>query len=485
MKLYNSLGRQVQDFKPILDGEVKLYSCGPTVYSYYHVGNLRNAVFNDTLRRALMVNGYTVRQVMNITDVGHLVSDEDAGEDKLEAGARLEGKSVWEVADFYIEAFKSDMASLNVLPPNGYSGSDGPYAKATDFIDQQIEIIELLLSKGFAYQTEEAIYFDVSKLPSYGELSGQRLSEKEVGARPDVVKDVQKRNPQDFALWFFLVGRFENHSMHWPSPWGAGFPGWHLECSAIVHATLGDPIDIHTGGVDHLGTHHPNEMAQTEAAFGHRLANYWIHNEHLLVDGRKMSKSLGNIYTLADVVSKGYEPECLRVLFLQSHYRTQSNFSWDSLTAASYFLKNIRDNFSWIYQSGIKSDQELPELADAIEKYKDDIKLALAGDLDTPKALAVLSAASDGFAVTPASKHDIPVLEEFDKFIQEALGFSVLDKERYSLSEEQEELRNQRDAARQAGDWSRADELKNDLLSNGLELLKDTPDGAIWYQKKD
>jgi cysteinyl-tRNA synthetase len=269
VKLHNTLGRQTEDFKPLGD-EVKLYSCGPTVYSYYHIGNLRNAVFNDTLRRALEANGYKVKQVMNITDVGHLDSDTDEGEDKLQAGAKHENKSVWELANFYTEAFKQDMADLNILPPNGYSGSAGPYAKATDFIDQQIEIIKILLDKGFAYQTEEAIYFDVAKLSSYGELSGQKLADKEVGARREVVKDPHKRSPQDFSLWFFTTGRFANHEMHWPSPWGDGFPGWHLECSAIIHATLGEPIDIHTGGVDHIGTHHPNEMLKTEVMILYR-----------------------------------------------------------------------------------------------------------------------------------------------------------------------------------------------------------------------
>jgi cysteinyl-tRNA synthetase len=483
VRLHNTLTRQVEEFKPIKTDSVSLYTCGPTVYSYYHIGNLRNAVFNDTLRRTLEANDYSVTHVMNITDVGHLDSDADEGEDKLEAGAKKDNKSVWDVAKFYTEAFKSDMAALNVLPPNGYSGPDGPYAMATDFIPQQIELVKILIDKGFAYQTDEAIYFDVSKLPSYGELSGQKLSEKEVGARGEVVKDVQKRNPQDFALWFFTVGRFAGHSMHWPTPWGDGFPGWHLECSAIIHATLGDPIDIHTGGVDHIGTHHPNEMAQTEAAFGHKLANYWVHNEHMLIDGRKMSKSLGNTYTLADVVAKGYSPSALRLLYLQSHYRTQSNFSWDSLMSSKYFLKNIQDNFSWVYQSGLITNEPIPGLTQTFEKFKATIKEALANDLDTPKALAILSEASDGFAVTPASQLDIPTVENFAKFIDTALGVPILDKRRYDLTGEQKELIAQREKARASKDWSRADELKVELQKSNLELLKDTPRGSIWYRK--
>ncbi len=279
MKLYNTLTRKVENFVPASGNNVSLYTCGPTVYDYYHIGNLRNAVFNDTLRRTLEASDYEVKHVMNITDVGHLVSDGDEGEDKLEKGARREGKTVWEVAEHYTEAFKRAMTAMNVLPPNGYKSPkyEDSYARATEFIDRQIEMVQLLIDKGFAYQTQQAVYFDVAKLPDYGILSGQRLADKEVGARSTVVTDSAKKSPHDFAVWFFAVGHFADHSMQWESPWGNGFPGWHLECSAIIHATLGDPIDIHTGGVDHIGTHHPNEMAQSEAAFGHPLAHYWIH----------------------------------------------------------------------------------------------------------------------------------------------------------------------------------------------------------------
>ncbi|HEX3082537.1 MAG TPA: cysteine--tRNA ligase, partial [Candidatus Saccharimonadia bacterium] len=245
MKLYNSLTRQIQPLKPEKPGEVSLYTCGPTVYNYYHIGNLRNAVFNDTLRRTLEASGLEVKHVMNITDVGHLVSDADEGEDKLEKGAAREGKTVWEVAEHYTEAFKADMAAMNVLPPSvnphREKNQSDPYARATDFISEQIDMVKALIDKGFAYQTKQAIYFDVTKLHSYGELSGQKLSDKEVAARSDVVTDPDKLHPQDFAVWFFTVGRYADHSMKWLSPWGEGFPGWHLECSAIIHATLGDP----------------------------------------------------------------------------------------------------------------------------------------------------------------------------------------------------------------------------------------------------
>lgn len=284
MQLYNTLTRSLMKLRPLRVGVISLYSCGPTVYAYAHIGNLRKFIFDDTLRRTLEAAGYEVHHVMNITDVGHLTSDADEGDDKLETGAKREGRTVWEVAAVYTEAFEADMEQINVRPPH-----DG-YAKATDYIEQQIEMVRLLLERGHAYQTEQAIYFDVTTAPDYGELSGQRLSDKEVGARSDVVTDPNKRHPSDFAVWFFAVGHFTGHTMRWATPWGEGFPGWHLECSAIIHATLGDPIDIHTGGVDHIGTHHPNEMAQTQGAFGHHLANIWAHSEFVLVDGAKMSK---------------------------------------------------------------------------------------------------------------------------------------------------------------------------------------------------
>jgi cysteinyl-tRNA synthetase len=286
IKVFNTLTRRIEDFKPISEEVVTLYTCGPTVYDYQHIGNFRKLVFDDTLRRTLSSSGYNVKHVMNITDVGHLVSDADEGEDKLEKGATREGKTVWQVAEHFTQAFKQDSDKLNILKPNGYKGENDNYARATDFINEQIDLIKILISKDFAYISENAIYFDVAKLPDYGELSGQKLSDKEVGVREEVVTDSNKRSPQDFALWFFLKGHYQHHAMHWPSPWGNGFPGWHLECSAIIHTLLKDPIDIHTGGVDLIGVHHTNEIAQTEAAYGNKLANYWVHSEHLLVDGQ-------------------------------------------------------------------------------------------------------------------------------------------------------------------------------------------------------
>jgi cysteinyl-tRNA synthetase len=392
LRLHNTLGRKTDEFVPRNAAEVTLYTCGPTVYDYPQLGNLRSFVFEDTLRRTLEASGYKVKHVMNITNVGHLVSDDDQGEDKLEKGAKRESKSVWEVATYYTDSFMEAARDLNLLEPNGYHGKEDNYARATDFIDEQIDIVNILLDKGFAYKTEQAIYFDVKKLPDYGILTGQKLIDKEVAARSDVITDENKKYPHDFALWFFTTGRFENHEMKWPSPWGEGFPGWHLECSAIIHATMGDPIDIHTGGVDHIGTHHTNEMAQTEAAFGNKLASFWVHNEFLMVDGQRMGKSLGNFLTLDDIRKKGFDPLALRLLFLQSHYRSQQNFTWEALEAAQKYLNQLRAFADLRFQAREKAE---PIRADYFGAIEHSILENMQNDLSSPSALAKLDEAID------------------------------------------------------------------------------------------
>ncbi len=465
IKLFNTLTRKLESFEPTRPPEVKLYTCGPTVYDYPQLGNLRSFVFDDTLRRTLEFSGYNVRHVMNITDVGHLVSDTDEGQDKLEKGAKREGKTVWQVADYYTKIFEKDAQSLNILPPNGYKGKDGPYAKATDFINEQVEMVALLLEKGFAYQTPEAIYFDTAKLETYGQLSHQKLSEKEVGARSEVVTDKNKKHPQDFALWFFRVGRFADHTMHWHSPWGDGFPGWHLECSAIIHKTLGDPVDIHTGGVDHIGTHHTNEMAQTEAAYGHQLSRFWLHNEFLLVEGQKMSKSLRNFYTLMDVEKKGYDPLALRVLFMQAHYRSQLNFTWASLEASSLLLNKWQAWADLVFQHKIAppiKNQESEILIREIQKN-------LNNDLDTSRAVA---------AISPYLKKGSPdryLLQNIDKL----LGLKL--SQRTDISDSQKGLIAEREKARSNHDWAKSDEIRSKLRSQLVEL-EDTPKGPVWQK---
>jgi len=475
MKFFNTLGRKVEEFKPIKDGEVTLYSCGPTVYDYQHIGNFRKFVFDDTLRRTLQVSGYNVKHVMNITDVGHLVSDADEGEDKLEKGAAREGKTVWEIAEHYTNAFKEDAKQLNILEPNGYHGDKDNYARATDFIEQQVELIQKLVDKQYAYVTESAIYFDVSKLPDYGELSGQKLSEKEIGVRDEIVTDSNKINPQDFAVWFFLKGHYEHHSMHWPSPWGEGFPGWALECSAIVHKTLGDPIDIHTGGVDHIGTHHPNEMAQTEAAYDHKLAKYWLHSEHLLVDGQKMSKSLDNFYTLKDIVEKDFDPLALRLLYLQGHYRTQINFTWDNLEEAQDRLNKFRNIATLRYQ--LSPQSEYAQFT-SIERSIRDIQENANNDLNTPKVLASIESEIDEFQLEGVMEDSKESFNKWLELIDDLLGLNLVNSTK-DILDEQKDLIRQREEVRKNQDWQKSDELRDKLKEQGIEV-RDTVRGPIW-----
>lgn len=473
MKLHNTLTRQTETFTPQSANKVTFYSCGPTVYDYYHIGNLRNAVFNDTLKRTLVQNGYDVKHVMNITDVGHLVSDADEGEDKLEKGAAREGKTVQQVAQHYTEAFKNDMQALNVIAPNAYKSKvyDDTYARATEFIEQQIAMVRQLIDKGYAYVTTQAVYFEVSKLKDYGILSGQKLADKEVGVRKDVVTDPDKRSPHDFAVWFFAVNHFANHSMQWPSPWGNGFPGWHLECSAIVHHTLGDPIDIHTGGIDHIGTHHPNEMAQTQAAFGNNLAKYWVHNEFILVDGAKMSKSKNNSYTLSDVTARGYDPLHLRLLYLQAHYRSELNFSWQNLDAAKNRLVKLRAfaDLRWqpLDQPGIG--------ADTYTNVAQSITDCLSDDLNTPNALASLSQFIDATKYLPNA--DITCFNSLLASIDAMLGLDLLKTK--DITDLQKNSIRQWQELRQQSNYQEADKLRESLLTQGIQVNA-TNYGVLW-----
>ena len=478
MQVYNTLTRTLETFTPLDGNTVKLYTCGPTVYNYYHIGNLRNAVFNDTLRRTLTISGYDVQHLMNITDVGHLVSDADEGEDKLEKGAAREGKTVWEVAAHYTDAFENDMAAMHVLPPNAYQSEKygDTYARATEFVDQQLEMVRLLIDKGFAYVTEQAIYFDVAKLPDYGVLTGQRLGDKENAARSEVVSDDQKRSPYDFAVWFFTVGRYEGHSMHWPSPWGDGFPGWHLECSAIIHSVLGDPIDIHTGGIDHIGTHHPNEMAQTEAAFGHELSKYWLHNDFMLVDGAKMAKSAGNSYTLKDIVDKGFSATDYRMLCLQAHYRSELNFSWESLAAARSRLQTYQAFADLRFQPISSGDFEITELD--YEEYSKSLVAALQKDLGTPEALRILSLLADE-RTNSIHADELPEFTAFLELVDKSLGLELLASQ--DITSEQKQLVSARQQARTDKDWAKSDELRDQLAKQGIGL-RDTPNGPLWFR---
>ncbi len=470
IKLYNSLGRIIQDFTPLKAGEVKLYTCGPTVYDYMHIGNLRKFVFDDTLKRMLISQNLKLNHVMNVTDVGHLVSDADSGEDKLEKGAKKTGKTVWGVAQLYLDAFIADMKLVNVIEPN-------KLIRATDAIDSQQTMIQQLLDNNFAYITKEAIYFDVTKLPDYGVLTGQKLADKQVGVRDEVVTETSKRNPQDFAVWFFTVGHFADHQMHWASPWGQGFPGWHLECSAIIDQTLGKTIDIHTGGIDNLGTHHVNEMAQSEAAHnGAPLANYWMHVMHLHVDGTIMSKSLGNFYTLQDLTDKGYSPLAFRLMMLGAHYRSELNFTWAGLRAAQTRLSEL---YGWAcLQFDERSSATSSYDQSAIDDYLQQIRDALADDLATPRALSILSSLIDHVTDVPVAQrpHFIATLNKLD----DLLGLELADQK--DINDEQKQLIAERTAAKQAGKFKNADDIRDQLRKHNIELL-DTAQGTRWKRK--
>lgn len=368
LKLYNSLSRQIEEFKPLQPNKVTMYTCGPTVYDFAHIGNFRSYSTSDLLVRILRYNGLDVKFMMNITDVGHLVSDDDTGEDKMEKSAKKEGKTAWEVAAFYTDAFKEDYQKLNDTMPERF-------AKATDHIQEQIELVRRLEEQGYTYIISDGVYFDTSKLKDYGKLS--TLDRKDEGVAR-VEANPEKRNPRDFALWKFSP-KDEKRQMEWKSPWGKGFPGWHIECSAMSMKYLGESIDIHTGGVDHISVHHTNEVAQSEAATHKKFVDYWVHTAFMLVSGQKMSKSLGNIYRIYDIEKEGYEPLALRYLYMQTHYRQEMNFTFPSLEAAENALKNL-------YEEVIKWEEPQGRLTEFEERFLE----AINDDMNMPKALAVV-----------------------------------------------------------------------------------------------
>ncbi|MEK7473013.1 MAG: cysteine--tRNA ligase [Patescibacteria group bacterium] len=409
--LYNSLTRQKELFTPINPTSgVGLYTCGMTVYDYAHIGHGRKYVIDDILKRVLIYNDFKVNHVQNVTDVGHLVSDADDGEDKLEKGAKKQGKTVWEVADFFTKNFYESMDKLNIIRPT-------TICKATDHIKEQIELIDKLFINGYAYDTEEAVYFDVSKFADYGKMFGQDISEKRIGVREQVKTDENKRNPQDFALWFKRVGNFKDHVMHWESPWGDGFPGWHIECSAMSIKYLGEQIDIHTGGEDHLSIHHPNEIAQSEGATGKvPFSKFWLHCAFLMVDGTKMSKSLGNYYTIQDVLNKGVDPIALRYLYLGAHYKKPMNFTWQALESASKGLKRLQSLVISLQSSARTTLSR--EKNEKVNEYRNKFNKAINDDLNTSKAMAVM------FEML---KSNIPSEDKYDLAISfdEVLGLNL------------------------------------------------------------
>ena len=462
LKLYNTLTRKKQVFKPIHDKRIGLYTCGPTVYNYAHIGNLRTYVFEDVLQKTLEYNGYKVKRVMNITDVGHLTSDADTGEDKIEKEAQKEKKSVWEVSKFYTNSFLEDIKKLNIKTPE-------IIVPATKTIVDQIKIIKILINKQYAYETLKALYFDVVKFKNYNKLSRQPLSQKITAPRKEVIEDPEKKHPADFVLWFKLAGRYKNHVMRWPSPWGLGFPGWHIECSAISSKYLGQPFDIHTGGVDHIGTHHTNEIAQSEAAFGKPLAKFWLHGEFLIIDQSKMSKSERNFITLDTLKKRNINPLAFRYLTLTAHYRSKLNFTWKSLEAAQNAIDNLREavkNLKTATQHTNKLKNVRMLKKNFIEKFKKFIN----NDLDMPQALALLWNVIKSEKLDAETKYELII--DFDK----VFGLNLAEIKTEKIPPQVLELAKKREKCRQEKNFKKADELRKKIKSLGW-MVEDTPHG--------
>ncbi|MGE5631554.1 MAG: cysteine--tRNA ligase [Caulobacteraceae bacterium] len=459
MKVYNTLTRKKEEFVPLVPGEVRMYSCGPTVYNYAHIGNMRSYVFMDILRRVLKYNGYKLKSVMNITDVGHLVSDADEGEDKLVKTAKEQKKTPWEIAEYYTNIFFEDLKALNIERPD-------IVPKATEHINEMIEFVQGILRKGYGYETSDGIYYDISKFKGYGKLSGIDLEGQRAGARVEV--NDEKRNPADFALWKHAP---KEHIMQWPSPWGMGYPGWHIECSAMSRKYLGDVFDIHTGGVDHIPIHHENEIAQSEGLLGKPAVNYWMHGEFLLVDNGKMSKSLGNTYTVADLKAKGFNPLAFRYFCLNAVYRNKLNFTWEALQSAQTALDRLYE--------GALAHKSAPEDVEqgVLDAFLKEFEEAINDDLNIPKAMSV---------VWNIIKHPV----KSDKFFQllvkmdSVLGLGIdkvekKEKVEESISEDIERLIEERQKARKEKNWALADKIRDDLKAQGI-ILEDTPQGVKW-----
>jgi cysteinyl-tRNA synthetase len=451
IRLYNTLSRKTEDFQPIKKGRANIYACGPTVYNYAHIGNLRTYIFEDILKRVLQYNNYKVQHIMNITDVGHLTSDGDQGEDKMEKGAIREGKTAWQIAKFYTAAFKKDLKDLNILPPN-------KFPKATDNMKEQIDLIKKLEQKGFTYKTSDGIYFDTAKLKDYGKLAGLDKQQLKAGAR---VEMGEKKNITDFALWKFSP-KGQKRQMEWKSPWGIGFPGWHIECSAMSAKYLGQPFDIHCGGIDHVSVHHTNEIAQSETANDKPLANYWLHGEFMLMGEDKMAKSANNFVTLETLKEKNISPLAYRYLLLQTHYRKQLNFSWEALQAAQNGLNHLYNIVrSW--------DKAGPSCSGCEEKFLE----AINNDLDMPGALAIMwDLIKD--PVYPGSAKKRTILK-FDKVL--GLGLANLKKQKISIPTEIQTLVAERDGARFSKNWKKSDELRKQIEAEGY-VVTDTPEGT-------
>ncbi len=472
LELYNTMGRSIQKFTPRTPGKVGFYGCGPTVYNYAHIGNLRAFVFQDTLARSLRFLGYEVTHVMNVTDIGHLTGDADDGEDKMVSRAREKGQSVLEIAEFYTKAFFDDIDRLNILRPT-------VMCKATDHIDQMISLIQRIEANGHTYSAGGNLYFDISTFPGYGALANFNPEDLKAGTRVDV--DENKRNPFDFVLWF-TKSKFENQALVWDSPWGRGYPGWHIECSAMSMEYLGEQFDIHTGGIDHIQIHHTNEIAQSEGATGRKWVNYWLHNEFLVMDKGKMSKSSGEFLTLQYLVDKGFDPLDYRFFLLGGHYRSQLTFSWESMESARNSRRSLVQRLARIHENAETVPETLPETSPANE-WIDRFRTDMEQDLSTPRALSQLQGLIRDTDVPPAEA--LAAVVQMD----EVLGLNLIESAQALIASSKDTgglddgnidaLIAERAEAKKAKNFARADEIRNQLKESGI-LLEDTASGTTW-----
>ncbi len=472
MKLYNTMTRTIEVIQPLEAGKIRMYTCGLTVYSQPQIGNWVAYIYSDVLTRVLKANDFAVTRVQNITDVGHLVSDDDSGEDKMEKGARAEGLTAWDVAKKYSEIAEHEAYDLlGLLRPD-------KLVPATSLIQEQIEFAKILEEKGYLYRIDDGMYFDTSKLNDYGKLARLDIAGLQAGARVDMAG---KKHPTDFAVWKFSpVG--QKRDMEWESPWGVGFPGWHLECSVIARENLGDQLDIHTGGIDHIPVHHTNEIAQSESVTGKEFVKYWFHNNHMKVDGTKLSKSLGNSYTLQDILDRGYSLDAFKLLVLSSHYQTEGNFTWDILTASQNRLNNWRD-------IAVLRHQTHDTLRDDDEKSTDDqsvsllatahaIREALSNNLDTPGTLTIIDEAFSRLASKSLDDIHQHALVQLLEAIDELLGLHLM-ATTPDISDEQKQHIIARERARDAKDWAESDRIRDELQAEGI-ALNDTAHGTVW-----
>lgn len=466
--VYDSMSKHKEKLVPIEDGKVGMYTCGPTVYNYAHIGNLRTYIFEDILKKSLRYTGYDVKHVMNITDVGHLQSDADTGEDKMELGAKRENKTVWEIAKFYEDAFFEDCEKLNIERPT-------VVCRATEHIQDMIDLIKKLEEKGYTYISNGNVYFEIDKFEDYTKLANLSIEELEAGSRVEV--DSNKKNPLDFVLWF-TNSKFKNQIMQWDSPWGRGFPGWHVECSAMSIKYLGEEIDIHCGGIDHIPVHHTNEIAQSEGALGHRWVNYWMHGEFLVLDGGKMSKSKGDFLTLSKIEENDFNALDYRYFCLQSRYRKQLVFSYEALKDAQNSYKKLKSKILAII-NGVTEEERLD--VNKINTYKNKFIEQIRDDLNMPNAFTVLSDVIKDNELTNKEKHTL--IMDFDKVLSLELT-KAFEEDDIKVDEELvNKLLEERNEARKDKNWARADEIRDELQTMNVEII-DSKDGTNWKIKK-